>query len=483
MTLTAGTTLQYGKYLIQSVWEQTDLGVTYQAFHLPLDQPVVLQALLGGEGDRLEDNILRQQFLAEVRRVFRLKKADRPRILDCFVEFEVPYVVLDVRGDRPVLIGEYRNLPRLQDWLTAGEPGESKLLDTKHAPDPSGAADLGAANLDAAERAIAASAPAPSLEASRSPGREASTPVGNSSGHSSAEKPAEITPSTLQTTLPMAISQNGSDKAAIPGSSKAETNGGNASHANGNSGNSAQTLTANIAKSPQSTLPKSTSVLSPLSPLSPADTAPHTGPQRIGKTRWLVASLLLTSMVAGLGGAALGWAIRRQSQTPKSTNTPALLDPFVNNEQSFPPLEGWVGDDPVGNYPPGALSEDILPETLPQPEQLTERSPLRDSAPVPSRRQLEENFADPLPIPDAEPDWVAPDTTPVELPNPPRTSEVPQFPPPAYIAPEPPPAVEPLPSSELIRKPKLSPDASEVAPPRQTQSFEQSPPPLPEPPP
>lgn len=215
--------------------------------------------------------------------------------------------------------------------------------------------------------------------------------------------------------------------------------------------------------------PKTTIMVSPM--ISPTTAAPSSNK---GRHRWLIAALLLTSGVAGLGGAALGWAIRHQSQNPHAGDPPALLDPFVNNEQSFPPIEGWVGDDPVRQYPPEAFSEEVLPETRPHTAPIRERQ-FQASPPIQTRRQLPEEFADPLSLPPSdEPTWTAPDAVPVELPpqisQPPAPSGFSSEPaPPGTV--DPPPPVQPPPFSESIHKTKPGSNVPEP-PPRQTQSVD-----------
>lgn len=207
--------------------------------------------------------------------------------------------------------------------------------------------------------------------------------------------------------------------------------------------------------------PKTTIIVSPTSaPLSSGK----------GRQGWLIASLLLTSVVAGLGGAALGWVIRHHSQNPHAGEPPALLDPFVNNEQSFPPIEGWVGDDPVRRYSPEAFSEEVRPEAPPHTAPIRERQ-FQESPPIQTRRQIPEEFADPAGLPPVEePAWAAPDTVPVEPPpqisQPPAPSRFSSEPAP----PEPPLPVQAPPLSDSIHKTKPSSDIPE--PPRQTQSVE-----------
>jgi len=222
---------------------------------------------------------------------------------------------------------------------------------------------------------------------------------------------------------------------------------------------------AGKSKTTPKTTPKTTIIVSPAS----ASPSSHQGSHR-----WLIALLLLTAVAAGLGGAALGWAIRHQARNPHAADPPALLDPFVNNEQSFPPIEGWVGDDPIRQYSPEAFSEEVLPDASPRRAPIRERQ-FQDSPPVQSRRQIPEEFADPLsPPPVDEPVWTAPDTVPVEPPP-----QVSQPPVPSssssestpYGALEAPSPAQPPPASEGIRKTKPSPEFVEPVP-RQTQSVD-----------
>lgn len=236
-----------------------------------------------------------------------------------------------------------------------------------------------------------------------------------------------------------------------------------AMNGNGGSSNGSQLAQGAIADAVEK--PKTTIMVSPTSAASSSES---------GRQRWLVVALLFTSVAAGLGGAALGWAIRHQSQNPQAKDPPTLLDPFVNNEQSFPPIEGWAGDDSVEQYSPERFSEEVLPESSSRTEPAQEQwSP--ESAPVQIRRPSEAEFVDPLELPPVQdPAWAAPDTTPVEPPAeaglPPESSSFPSEPTP-YVAPEPPPPVDAPPLSEGIHKSKPGSAAPEQ-PPRQSQSVE-----------
>lgn len=110
MTLTAGSTLQNNKYVVQSLLHQGDLGVTYQARHVFLDQNVILQTLNEVVRDRGDFETVRQQFLDGVRRLTRQDNPMLGRVLDYFEEHKLPFVVLELQPGREA--------PKVADWLT-----------------------------------------------------------------------------------------------------------------------------------------------------------------------------------------------------------------------------------------------------------------------------------------------------------------------------------------------------------------------------
>lgn len=300
------------------------------------------------------------------------------------------------------------------------------------------------------------------------------------------DMPAQKSAMTLPTTLPMTPPNDSGSNPVLPSDSiDVDLNGSGASS---NVSQSPQELSQGMTQGMTQEITQAASQKPPQKPHEkpnqgaianaggkPKTTimvSPNSASLSSGKGRqgWLIASLLLTSVVAGLGGAALGWAIRHQAQNLHAGDPPALLDPFMNNEQSFPPIEGWVGDDPVRRYSPEAFSEEVLPEAPPHTAPMRERQ-FQESPPIQSRRQTPEEFADPLSLPLVdEPAWTAPDTVPVEPPpqisQPPAPSDFSSEPAP----PEPPPSVQAPPLSESIHKTKPSSDIPE--PPRQTQSVE-----------
>jgi hypothetical protein len=137
MSLTAGTSLQSGKYIIQSVLDQRDFGITYQATHAYLDQSVILQTLERNPTDPEKLARFQQQFLDGVRRLSKGEHSYPGKVLDYFVEAQLPYVVLEYVAGQP--------LPKVLDWLLSPQkldPGNtSEIHDQIYT-------ELGNSNLD-----------------------------------------------------------------------------------------------------------------------------------------------------------------------------------------------------------------------------------------------------------------------------------------------------------------------------------------------
>ena len=119
MTLKTGEPLQNSKYVVQSVLDQSDFGITYSARHALLDQLVFLQTLNDAVQQRSDFPQLKQQFLTAARSLSQ--QSDTLRVLDCFEENALPYIVLQYI----VLQATAGQPPRLSNWLTL--PPEPRL--------------------------------------------------------------------------------------------------------------------------------------------------------------------------------------------------------------------------------------------------------------------------------------------------------------------------------------------------------------------
>lgn len=361
MTLMAGATLQHGKYTIQTVLEQNEWGITYQALQVDLAQIVVVQTLNLPASPASDLD----QFLATVRQ--RLSPLPNPQVsvLECFIESNLLFIVL------------------------------------KHAE---GGLDLDLRNWLSPVVNFLSPAPAPTSPASTA------NPLGlnglnANNGHL----------------------QHGTSPVSSPASGSLQTG----------------------QPAVQSTSQTKVTVLTASPPAS----------TKQNKSKlWIPLALGLTSIAAGLAGASFGWVLR--THPSNSTNNPSLLSPILNNEQAFPPIEGWVGDDPVDLSTPldlpeesdrfnrrpavggrgsdqGAFSEDVPAVRSPRVPQaaVEEIPPISDPlAPLPD--PLTDSGADPSFYPPIEP---TPEFTPIPSKikpdsNPPATLQPPE-PPPSTVQP------------------------------------------------
>jgi len=124
MLLTAGTFLQEGRYWVEGILTQDEMGISYSAQHRNLDIPVVIQTFSPTLGDRPDAPNLLQTFLTEVRRRSHSPAAEPFRIVDCFIEFSQPFVVLE-------LLSEDATPPRVSTWLPGvqGDSAHPTILD------------------------------------------------------------------------------------------------------------------------------------------------------------------------------------------------------------------------------------------------------------------------------------------------------------------------------------------------------------------
>jgi hypothetical protein len=117
MLLTAGTFLQEGRYWVEGILEQDETGISYRAQHRNLNIPVVIQTPGPALSDRPDASQILQSFMAEVR-CQSLAPADTPfRVLDCFIEFSQPFVVLELADDAKPPKVTQTWLPGLKDSL------------------------------------------------------------------------------------------------------------------------------------------------------------------------------------------------------------------------------------------------------------------------------------------------------------------------------------------------------------------------------
>lgn len=419
MNLTAGATLQNRKYVIQKLLRQSDLGVTYEAQHAYLEQTVALQTFNHALRQRRDFAELRQQFLSKVRSIVQQPAAYSVRVLDCFEEDGMPFVVLEIVPGQP--------LPLLTDWLPI-------LAETI-------GAEIGAETIGPTQ-----------LTSER-------VPVKPDQEHQSKEHHVD--------------SLLGHSAGSI------RTNGlsGAASGRVGSVGGSDQETRPPVPGFDPSLLPLRTKTEHKTKQLPIASTtiATQIAAQRLPQSRprskaWMPLSLIFMSIMGSILGAGLGLSLRLAPTTqsdPAAETVPNPKPRLFGREQSFPSEADWpVSETPLFTSDPTPVEEPVyrisptvesytLPELPPLPDVPEYQDPVLPS-PSPTAKtvtppQFNDQAAPTLPIPtDAPapititpPDY-APDYTPIAPAAPSELNLLPAPIEPAPPAPEPaPPALPP----------------------------------------
>lgn len=434
MALTAGTALQNGKYIIQSVLEEQATGTVYQAFHTFLEQPVVLQTLTTMPRDRVELVRVQHAFLAGVRRLTRETGGTSVKVLDCFNEGVLPFVVLERIPGQP--------LPRMEEWLKLEEAGSATV--SYAVSDPA----------NGSEQAPREANP-PRTEATTLPVSLAATESGN--GHSPSRNGAIARATAAPITEPPSAVLSTIPTVAVAPS---------------------QTVPSGTALATDSKTAIATAAAAAAKP--PAGRAIGVSPSR-PKRRVLPIVLLFTSVLGSLVGAGFGLALRfEDSGQPRTVN-----DPIFSKDQNFPPLSGWSAGAPNASEFSESMQEESEPDLIQSPQQ-PERSigdrPLvepvspqvRPAQDAPTRRErVKDKHFQPEALPPAEPSAPVteklippPEVIPQPEPQPePVAPEpiAPAIPEPAQEAPPPAPEPELIPPSKAPEPPAKPADPSPSA--------------------
>lgn len=426
MSLTPGTTLQNRKYVIQTVLHQSDFGVTYQAQHAYLERPVVLQTLNPSLRQRQDLAELRQQFLSKVRSL--AQQLDQGRVLDCFEEDEMPYVVFELKpGQVP---------PQLLDWFP--------ILPT--------------VNSSAIEQALAQS---PNQLANQSATAEVAVNVADSSTLTS--KPSTAVEKT-QPPAPVLV------RAAIPSADTIAPESKTITPDPVGLDNLVALNPAAVNAANQPALP-----VTPSAAPSPIAPSPVTLTQLRRPKAWMPIALVSMCMLGGLVGAGMGLSLRlapaSQSQAEKQPKVPHRL--LFNREQNFPAEANWpISETPLFTSDPTPIEEPVY-RVSPEFEDYSQ-PPLQPLPETPIQQPA-------LPLPSSQPTVKA--TTPSELETPLKPIVPPVAPPSRATTASPDllPPINPVPAAPL--EPAPPPVAApELAPPAATELPipEAAPPPLPD---
>jgi hypothetical protein len=314
MKLTAGTTLQGNKYVVQEIVSQNEQGLTCKATHTYLDHPVILQTFHPALQQRDDFTQLKQQFVARVRSLVHqpAQPSNQPaiQVLDYFEEDGLPVLVL-------------KGLPT----ETILKDGIWSLVLATAAPTPS-----------SADKSLAV----PLIEHNLVASNPVEDAVTVRSGDS---RPAVVT--AAQPTEPAAAAEN--DRIA----------GVNA--------------TEPVLVPPLSPSDRSSTYEPIIFRPSPTPSARVQSGDRAG-WRWrrpkFPVALMVIAVTSGLIGVGSGLALRFAASAPsKDGKSPRLS--FFQREQTFPATGGWPVQERAIYTPPEVTIEQPLYRAAPPSEYST----------------------------------------------------------------------------------------------------------------
>jgi hypothetical protein len=297
MSLTVGTTLQNGKFVIKAILHQSDFGVTYQAAHPSTNRPIILQSFNEVLRQRSDFNQLRQKFLQEVL-LSSKQPSDTVQVIDCFEDEGMPFVVLESDSNQ--------SIPHLSNWLEipVEAPDQETAQPTTEAASTLTGALAAAFPESPAEAAVSAApiAPAPVAET-----RTEEIAIADAEEFVPVPAEAIATPPPIfQPLLPPDYATNGSKRGVT------------------------------VLVSGQSSKPRKWMPLA------------------------LLMTALITGF-GGLGlGLAIRFKPTPQSpQSPQSDSTSSLSPSWFGREQSFPPQQDWPITESPNPYSPSSAFEQL----------------------------------------------------------------------------------------------------------------------------
>jgi len=103
MPLTIGNALHHGKYLINHILGQTDIGVTLQGTQVQQNRPVILKVLQLNPDLGVDVAPLKQRFFDQIQRFAQCKHPGLVRLIDSFEEDNAAIAVLDYTAGQTLL--------------------------------------------------------------------------------------------------------------------------------------------------------------------------------------------------------------------------------------------------------------------------------------------------------------------------------------------------------------------------------------------
>jgi hypothetical protein len=333
MTLTVGTTLRNNEIVIEAILHQSDFGVTYQAMHVSLNRPLVLQSFNEALRQRGDFEQLRQKFLQDVL-VLSKQPSDTVAVIDCFEENGMPFVVLTSSSDCAV--------PHLNDWLeipleeTAPIAIPAKTTSESQSSDP----------IEPSDSIVILEAPSletPSLEtpSPETPSPDRSTEAATLAAALAAAFPEPPESSPTEPKVEELVLTDAAEMISPPAD---------------------PTSVPIAASAPQRvavSLPEAQPLLQNGVKLFVSEPAPK--PRKV-----LPLALLVTALITGFGGLGLGLALRFQPAV-SADNSSRPSSGWFGREQNFPPQQEWPITETPNLYPPSSTFEQPLYQSSPSP--------------------------------------------------------------------------------------------------------------------
>ncbi len=381
MTLTVGSTLQAGKYVIQAMADYGELEVVYHAKHTPLNQTVVLKTLNENLRDHPDFERFSQRLIESATHLARCQHPNLVRVLDCFDDQGIPYIAVEhIAGQSlATVIRDGQSLSGSQALLYIRQVGvainhvhqqglvyrcvEPQFIIRNYGTDHVVLTGVGLGALfpllveSSALSALGAGVQAPALW-SDSPGTPASdiSAIARTlffllTGDRLLDADA-VDRSTLRQRHPhlpagveAAIRRGVTHEASLPPIDLMEWLD--------SLDQVAAPQNTNLSFYPQPTTSMATQVVRPeLSPepvtsfegRSPLKSEAYYQPVTRRSKPWLAMSLVATSVIAAGAGAYLGFSLRFQ-ETNQLSKSPIFGREIFGSEQSFSPSNHWPGLD------------------------------------------------------------------------------------------------------------------------------------------
>jgi hypothetical protein len=332
MSLTAGTTLQSDKFIIEETLHESDFGVTYRACHVLMQRPVILYTFNEALRQRPDFDHLRQKFLNTV----LLGSDELPEslpLMDCFEENGMPFVVMAYRAEQWASPEQASAQPfaKLDSWLAISPETDAALAQATSPASDSPQSDLTPYSDLMSDLMTVADAPAVTDAPTSNP---TSNPTPNT-------QTSETAPTLVVSPIAHPIAQPSTQPVSQPPHLQVASKGSNGK--------------ANVK------------VLVADPPAKP-------------KT-WLPLAVMMTALITSFGGIGLGLAMRFEPTSQGGDQAPGLGTGWFGSDQNFPAKEEWPITETPDLFPPTPTLEQPFYRSTPSDANGLAETPIPDWQP------------------------------------------------------------------------------------------------------